>query len=311
MKNKDYTIMKKFAPLIVLLLLASIKSYGQQQPQFTQYMYNTIAVNPAYAGSRNALAINFLSRNQWTGIKDGPETQTLSIHSPLRNDKVGLGLSFLKDQLGFESFTSAYGDFSYTIKASEKVNLAFGIKAGATYYKIDEELLGDSDPYFNERLNRWNMNIGAGALLHTNKWYVGLSIPRIINHDKNNDSQYKSLDRVHYYLISGYVFNLGKNLKFKPTMQNKYTKGAPISSDLTATFLFYDKLWLGASYRINDEQRDFGFLMDIQVAKQLRVGYAYEVPSGDIKAYTSGSHEILVIYEFKFSRNKLKSPRYF
>ena len=136
MKNKDYTIMKKFAPLIVLLLLVSIKSYGQQQPQFTQYMYNTIAVNPAYAGSRNALAINFLSRNQWTGIQDGPETQTLSIHSPLRNDKVGLGLSFLKDELGYESFTSAYADFSYTIKVSKKVNLAFGLKAGATYYKL-------------------------------------------------------------------------------------------------------------------------------------------------------------------------------
>ncbi len=303
--------MKKFSPLITLLLLVSINFYGQQQPQFTQYMYNTIAVNPAYAGSRDALSINFLSRNQWTGIKDGPVTQTLSIHSPLRNEKVGLGLSFLKDKLGYESFTSAYADFSYTIKASEKAELSFGIKAGATYYKLDEELLADPDPYFNERLNRWNMNVGAGALLHTNKWYVGLSVPRIVNHDKSNDSQFQSLDRVHYFLISGYVFNLSENLKFKPTMQNKYTKGAPISTDLTATFLFYEKLWLGASYRINDEQRDVGFLMDLQVSKQLRLGYAYEIPSGDVKAYTSGSHEILVIYEFKFTKNKLKSPRYF
>ena len=210
--------MKKYSSLTVLVLFLSINFYGQQQPQFTQYMYNTIAVNPAYAGSLNALSINFLSRSQWTGIKDGPETQTLSINSPLRNEKVGVGVSFLKDQLGYESFTSAYGDFSYTIKASEKVNLAFGIKAGATYYKVDEELLADSDPYFNERLNRWNMNVGAGVLLHTNKWYVGLSVPRIINHDKSNESQYQSLDRVHYFLISGYVFNLGENLKFKPTM---------------------------------------------------------------------------------------------
>ena len=304
--------MKKFSLLILILsLFVSVDSVSQQYPQFTQYMYNTIAVNPAYAGSRNALSIIALSRNQWTGIKDGPTTQTLSINSPLRNEKIGLGVSFINDKLGFEHFTSAYADFSYTIKASEKIDLSFGLKAGATYYKISDELYELDDDYFNERMNRWNPNIGAGFLLHTDKWFVGLSAPRLINHDKNNDSQYKSLDQVHYYLISGYVFNLSKSIKFKPSMLNKWTKGSSVSTDLTAMFLFNEKLWLGASYRINNDQRDVGFIIDFQISQQFRLGYAYEIPTGDIRAYTSGSHELLLMYEFKFLKNRIKSPRYF
>lgn len=303
--------MKRISPLILLMLFATLEMAAQQQPQFTQYMYNTIAINPAYAGSRDVLNITFLSRNQWTGIKDGPETQTLSFNSPLRNDRLGIGMSFIKDELGFESFTSAYGDFSYTVNLSTETELSFGLKAGATYYKLDEELLGSDDPYFNEYLNRWNFNMGAGVLFHSNKWYAGLSTPRFINHDKNNDSQYQSLDRLHLYLIGGYVINLSEKWKFKPSTLFKYTKGSPLSTDLTAMFLFNEKLWLGASYRINNEQRDIGFIIDVQATRQFRVGYAYEIPSGDIKPYTSGSHEILLIYEFKFLKNKMKSPRYF
>lgn len=307
--------MKKISPLLLLLLFAYVNSYAQQQPQFTQYMYNTIAVNPAYAGSRDALSIIGLNRNQWAGFDGGPQTQTLSIHSPLRNEKVGLGLSLIKDKLGYEDFTSVYADFSYTIKTSDKVELSFGLKGGATYYKIDNELynLENPDPYFDEnnKFNRWNMNIGAGALLHSNKWYFGLSAPRIINHDKNSSDIYKSLDRVHYFMIAGYVFDLSETLKFKPSIVNKYVKGAPLSTDVTANFLFNEKLWLGASYRINNNQRDLGFFADFQVSKQFRIGYAYEIPTGEIRPFTTGSHEILLIYEFKFLKNRLKSPRYF
>lgn len=310
-----HKIMKKISPLLLLLLFAYVNSYAQQQPQFTQYMYNTIAVNPAYAGSRDALSIIGLNRNQWAGFDGGPQTQTLSIHSPLRNEKVGLGLSLIKDKLGYEDFTSVYADFSYTIKTSDKVELSFGLKGGATYYKIDNELynLENPDPYFDEnnKFNRWNMNIGAGALLHSNKWYFGLSAPRIINHDKNSSDIYKSLDRVHYFMIAGYVFDLSETLKFKPSIVNKYVKGAPLSTDVTANFLFNEKLWLGASYRINNNQRDLGFFADFQVSKQFRIGYAYEIPTGEIRPFTTGSHEILLIYEFKFLKNRLKSPRYF
>lgn len=303
--------MKRIITIVLLVLLGCIDSYAQQLPQFTQYMYNTIAINPAYAGSREALSIVGLNRNQWVGFDGGPQTMTLSIHSPLRNEKLGLGLSFVKDDIGYEDFTSVYGDFSYTIQGADELKVAFGLKAGATYYKVDDVLYGLDDPYFEDRLNRWNFNVGAGVLVHTNKFYVGLSVPRIINHDKNTNNQYESLDRVHYYLLGGYVFDLSETFKFKPSFMLKQVKGAPISTDLTAMFLYNEKFWLGASYRINDQQQAWGFLADFQVSRQFRIGYAYEIPTGEIRAYTSGSHEILLMYEFKFLKNKQKSPRYF
>ena len=307
--------MKRIIIILTLFILAFNNSNAQQLPQFTQYMYNTIAVNPAYAGSRDALSIVALNRNQWAGFDGGPQTQTLSIHSPLRNEKIGLGVSFINDKSGYENFTYVYGDFSYTIKASEKVDLSFGLKAGMTYYKLADELYTEvevnQDPYFNEKLNRWNANFGAGILLHSNKWYLGLSTPKILNHDRNNDSEYEALEKVHYYLLAGYVFNLSKSIKFKPSVLYKYTKGAALSNDITANFLFNEKFWLGASYRINGEQRAFGAIADFQVTNQFRVGYAYEIPTGEIRPYNNGSHEILLMYEFKFFKKKQKSPRYF
>lgn len=319
--------MKRIITIVLLVLIGSLDSFAQQLPQFTQYMYNTISINPAYAGSRDALSIVALNRNQWAGFDGGPQTMTMSIHSPLRNDKVGLGLSFVKDELGYEDFTSIYADFSYTIQATEKMEISFGLKGGATNYKLDDDLFGisdnptfgqlqellnvTSDPYFNEKLNTWNMNIGAGVLFHTNKWYVGLSTPRIINHDNNSSDLYESLDRVHYYLTGGYVFDLSQSIKFKPAFLVKHVKGAALSTDVTANFLFNEKFWLGASYRVNDVQRAFGAIVDFQVSRQFRIGYAYEIPTGEIRPYTDGSHEILLMYEFKFLKNKQKSPRYF
>lgn len=298
-----------------MLTLGFEYSNAQQLPQFTQYMYNTISVNPAYAGSRDALSIVALNRNQWAGFDGGPQTQTLSIHSPLRNEKVGLGLSLINDKSGFENFTYVYADFSYTLQASDEVDVSFGLKGGLTYYKLAEELYNDTevnqDPYFDERLNRWNSNFGVGILFHSDKWYAGLSIPKLVNHDLHNDTEYAALETVHYYAIGGYVFDLNENLKLKPSFMTKYTKGAPLSLDLTANFLFNETFWLGGSYRFNGEQRAFGALVDFQVSDQFRVGYTYEIPTGEIRPYTSGSHEILLMYEFKFLKNKQKSPRYF
>ncbi len=307
--------MKRLIIIIVLLILGFEYSNAQQLPQFTQYMYNTIAVNPAYAGSRGALSIVGLNRNQWAGFDGGPQTQTLSIHSPLRNEKIGLGLSLINDKSGFENFTYVYADFSYTIKASEDLKISFGLKGGMTYYKLAEELYNltevNQDSYFDERLNRWNSNFGAGVLVHSDKWYFGLSLPKLINHDLNNLTDYAALETVHYYGIGGYVFDLSKSLKLKPSFMLKYTKGAALSTDLTANLLFDEKFWLGGSYRINGEQRAIGALVDFQVSEQFRIGYTYEIPTGEIRPYTTGSHEILLMYEFKYTKDKMKSPRYF
>ena len=307
--------MKRIIIILVMLILGYQNSEAQQLPQFTQYMYNTIAINPAYAGSREVLSIVALGRNQWVGFDGGPQTQTLSIHSPLRNERVGLGLSLINDKAGYENFTYVYGDFSYTIPVGDDLKMSFGIDAGATYYTLSNELYngveGGQDPYFDERLDRWNPNFGAGILVHSDKWYAGFSIPRLINHDVNNQTDYAALETVHYYLIAGYVFDLSRDVKFKPSVLWKYTDGAPFSTDLTANFLFVEKFWLGASYRANGKQGAFGALVDFQVSPQFRIGYTYELPTGEIRPYTSGSQEILLMYEFRYTKNKLKSPRYF
>ena len=301
--------------IVAFALFSCTVGVAQQLPQFTQYMYNTISINPAYAGSREALSIVGLHRSQWVGFKGGPITQTLSIHTPLRNDRIGLGLSFIQDDLGPQNFSYLYGDFSYTIPVGVDTRLAFGLKIGLTGFSFDTDFRQDpnnaSDPYIYGIEDRWPFNFGAGMFLHSNRWYLGLSAPRILNSDYNKSKDYEALERISYYFTGGYVFDLSKSIKFKPAGLVKATNGASVSFDLTANFLFNEKFWLGGSYRINEKTAAFGGLVDFQISRQLRIGYAYEKPISDIASYTSGTHEILLIYEFKFLSSKLKSPRYF
>ena len=303
---------------IVVFILGNTASFGQQLPQFTQYMFNTISINPAYAGSRETFSAVGLHRSQWVGLKGGPETQTLSVHSPLRNEQVGVGLSFINDKLGYENFSYIYGDFSYTIPTSEYSKLAFGIKGGFTHYSLDEELLNDpsvvNDPFFNNVSNRWSPNVGAGIYWHSQRWYLGLSAPRILNTDYNNGGSgnidYVALERISYYFTGGYVFNLSKTTKLKPSVLLKATNGAPLSFDISANFLFNETFWIGGGYRINESAAAIGGIADFQVSKQLRIGYAYEYPISDIRPYTSGTHEVLLMFEV-FKSKRIKSPRYF
>jgi len=303
---------------IAIITLSTSTVFAQQLPQFTQYMFNTISINPAYAGSRETFSAVGLHRSQWVGLEGGPETQTLSVHTPLRNEKIGLGLSFINDKLGYENFSYIYGDFSYTIQTSANTKLAFGIKGGFTHYNLDEELLNDpsvtSDPFFNDVSNRWSPNVGAGIYLHSDRWYMGLSAPRILNTDYNNGGEgnidYVALERISYYITGGYVFDLNETTKLKPSVLLKATNGAPLSFDVSANFLFNETFWIGGGYRINQSAAAIGGIADFQISKQLRVGYAYEYPLSDIRAYTSGTHEILLMFEI-FKNKRIKSPRYF
>lgn len=299
--------------IIAIALFSCTVGIAQQLPQFTQYMYNTISINPAYAGSREALSIVGLHRSQWVGFQGGPITQTLSIHTPLRNDRVGVGLSFIEDDLGPENFTYLYGDFSYTIPTGKEGKLSFGLKGGFTQYSLDPDFRETEsfDPSIYGIEDRWTPNIGLGMYWSTNRVYLGLSSPRILNTDKNTRDGFEALDRLSYYFTGGVVVDLNKTIKLKPAFLVKATNGAPVSYDLTANFLFNEKFWLGGSYRINEKTAAMGGIVDFQVSRQLRVGYAYEKPISEIADYTTGTHEILLIYEFKFLSTKLKSPRYF
>lgn len=304
--------MKKNYLLISVLFVGLWSTQAQQLPQFTQYMYNTISINPAYAGNRDAFSLTALNRNQWAGISGAPRTQTLSIHSPLRNEQIGLGLSVINDKTGYENYTYLYGDFSYTINVSQDVTLSFGLKAGMSYYDLDEDLFNEpsvlQDPFFREQFNKWTPNFGAGLFLSSQKWYVGLSAPKIINNDNNEFSEYVALEQVHYYMTGGYVFDLSDTWKLRPTALAKVTNGAPLSFDMSSTFIYDEKLYLGATYRIDDA---IGAFIDFQIFEPLRIGYGYEYSVSDLRPYTTGSHEIILIYELRFQNTKYKSPRFF
>jgi type IX secretion system PorP/SprF family membrane protein len=294
--------------LIFCLVLAGYATEAQQLPQFTQYMFNMISVNPAYAGSRETLNVTALHRQQWAGINGNPVTSTVSMHLPTKNERVGLGFSFITDQLGFEVTNYVYGDFSYSIPVSYNARLSFGLKGGYTRYSK-----ADADAFDNGEVavNVWNPNFGAGAYLSTEKWYVGISSPRILTTDLNT-GEFEALERNAYYGIAGYVFDISADVKFRPTVLAKLTNGAPASYDLTASFLLYDKFWLGATARLNDTS-NLGAYMDYQVSNNIRIGYAYDLPTTLISGQTDGTHEVILIYEPRFSKKtKLyKSPRYF
>ncbi len=299
--------------ILVFVTVVSIPSMAQQLPQFTQYMYNTIAINPAYAGSRETLNIIGLHRSQWLGFPGGPTTQTLSIHAPLRNEKIGLGLSLINDELGFENFVYMYGDFSYTIQLNEVSKLAFGLKAGFTAFNVDNRLYTSNtdDQLIGKIENRWTPNMGAGIMWLWERGYLGLSAPRLINNNYSSDNGYKALERVSYYFTGGYVFNIGYTTKFKPSYMIKATNGAPISIDLSANFLFYEKLWLGAAYRFNDTAGALGFMADFQVLRDWRIGYTFELPTSEIRPYTEGTHEIILMFEVFNPKRRVTSPRYY
>lgn len=299
-------LIKRFS--LILAFAATSSLSAQQLPQFTQFVYNTMSVNPAYAGSRETLSATALHRNQWQGIEGNPTTSTLSVHSPMKFSRVGLGLTYINDNLGDETTNYVYGNFSYTLQLSQTVNMAFGLNAGFTNYNLNNP--DPNDPFFSENFSQWNPNMGAGIYVSNKMWYIGFSSPRLFNTDLNR-GEFSAVERNSYYTIGGIVFDLGAETKFKTTAIAKITNGAPASYDVTANFLFFDKFWIGASYRFNDAD-SFGILADYQISNSVRLGYAYDLPTSDIRPYTGGTHEVILIYELPIKKlGGIKSPRFF
>ena len=222
------------------LMLIGLVAQAQQLPQFTQYMFNTTSINPAYAGSREAMNLTALHRNQWSGIDGNPVTSTFSFHTPMSNERVGLGLSYISDQLGYENTNYIYGDFSYSVPISWEAKLSFGLKAGFTNYNRD--LIDINDPNA-QAVNNWNPNFGAGVYVSTNRWFAGFSSPRILNNSLSLESTnvIKTIERNSYYAIAGLVLDLSLDIKLRPTVITKFTNGAPMSYDATASFLVLRK----------------------------------------------------------------------
>ena len=305
----------KIIGLITLLL--SIASYGQQDAQYTQYMYNTISVNPAYAGSRQAMSIFALHRTQWVGIEGAPVTNSFSINTPISESKVGLGLSFVNDQIGPSDENNIAIDFSYTIPASEKYKMSFGIKASANLLNVDFTKLDQypGDPIFEQNIdNKFSPNIGVGFYLHSDKGYLGLSAPNLIETEHfdgsatSSSTSHIATERINYYLIAGYVFDMSPSLKFKPSLQTKYVQGAPLQVDLSANFMIEEKFVAGLAYRWSAAM---SAMVGFQVSDSFFVGYAYDFDTTDLADYNSGSHEIFLRYELFNKFDKIISPRFF
>lgn len=292
-------------------MFTAVVSFAQQDAQYTQYMYNTINVNPAYAGSRGALSIFGLHRAQWIGMDGAPVTNSFSVNTPINESKIGVGLSVVNDKIGPTVSNNISADISYTIQTSETWKLSFGIKASANMLDLNVSDLNpadQNDPQF-QNYQKFTPNVGAGIYLHSDKAYVGLSIPNMIQTNNYNDEEvaiYKEL--MSYYLIAGYVFDINYNLKFKPALMTKLTSGAPLQIDLSANFMYNDKFVLGAAYRWDAA---FSGMAGFQVYEGLFVGYAYDSDTTNLKNYNSGSHEIFLRFELFNHLNKIVSPRFF
>lgn len=309
--------MKKRILLIAFILL-SFWTYSQQDSQFTQYMYNTVNINPAYAGSRGVLSIFGLHRNQWVGLDGAPVTNTLSLNSPINNSNVGLGLSFINDRIGPSDENSISADISYSVKTSETAKLSFGLKATANLLNVDFNKLSrynQTDVLGQNNVDsRFSPNIGAGIYYHSDKTYIGLSVPNFLetkHFDKgasNLSSASVASERMHYYLIGGHVFDLSESIQFKPAVLGKLVQGAPLQLDLSANFLFNDKFTLGGAYRWDAA---FSGMLGFQVSDSLMIGYAYDMEVTKLANYNSGSHEIFLRYELFKNYDKVISPRFF
>ena len=298
--------------LLVFCTLMINTSFAQQDPQYTQYMYNTMSINPAYAGQREVLSVTGLHRSQWVGMDGAPQTQTLGIHAPLRNDRIGLGLSIVNDALGPVNEYYIDANFSYTIQVSDNnTELSFGVKAGLHNLTSDwsEGVIQQlGDPTFADNLSVFSPTAGAGLYLHNRKWYVGLSVPNFLKTEHFDDNQVSiAQERMSYYVIAGYVFNLSANTKFKPAALLKAISGAPIIADLSANFLFNDKLTLGVAYRWDDS---ISGLLGFQVTDGLYLGYSYDATTTELNNYNSGSHEIMLRFELQ-KVGRILSPRFF
>jgi len=299
---------------ISLLLIGCFQTMqAQQDPQYTQYMYNTNMINPAYAGSRGTLNVFGMYRTQWVGLDGAPKTANVSVSTPLGESGLGLGVNFTNDRIGAMDENNISVDLAYAIDLNADYKLAFGLKGTANLLNVDYTKLNihnPTDPVSQENLNnKFNPNIGAGVYLYSDKAYVGLSVPNFLTTDRYDDNDITTMrQKMHFYLMGGYVFDVSQDILFKPAALVKAVSGAPLQVDLTANFLFYDKFTLGGAYRWD---ASVSALAGFQVNENLFVGYSYDFETTALQRYNSGSHEIFLRFELFKQRSMINTPRFF
>jgi len=316
------TFSTKISTLTIVLCTIFSGVWAQQDAQYTQYMFNTMSVNPAYAGSRGQLSVAALYRSQWVGLDGAPTSQTLNLHSPIRNSKLGYGISIVNDEIGDGVVQETFFDavLSYTLDVSREGKLSFGLKMGGNLLNLDFEQLRnfDAEPVAQNNIeNRFSPNFGLGLYYHAERFYLGLSAPNLLETEyfdnarqDANTVQFLSQERINFYFITGYVFDLNPNVKFKPALLTKMVGGAPLQVDLSANFMFNDKFTLGAAYRWDAA---VSALAGFQLSEQFMLGLAYDRETTALGGtqFNNGSFEVFLRFELVKSFNRLVSPRFF
>ncbi|AFU67678.1 Bacteroidetes-specific putative membrane protein [Psychroflexus torquis ATCC 700755] len=298
-----------------LLVLATQTVSAQQDPNFTQYMYNTLSINPAYAGSRDVLSAVALHRSQWLGFNGAPTSQTFSAHTPISEGKMGLGFNIVNDQIGITQETDINAVYSYALDMSRYTKLSFGINAGVNLMNIDYRdlnIFDPTDPEFNNNIeNKISPQVGLGALLYNDKYFVGLSVPSLLRNDRFSDNSIPDAtvrDRLHYFLTAGVVFDLTPTLKFKPSVLFRHVSGSPLLAELSSNFLINDRFTLGAAYRLNSA---FSGIVGFQASDSILLGIAYDRDISTFSSYNDGSLEFFVRFELFKKYKRMYTPRFF
>ncbi len=304
--------------LVVLPFLNKLQA--QQDPQYTQYMYNPLVINPAYAGNRGVTSILGLHRSQWVGLDGAPRTQNLTVHSPIGLGKVGLGFSIINDALGPARETYFNVDFSYTIQTGVEGSLSFGLKGAVNMLDIDfsrTNPFNNNDPLLANNIdNKLSPNVGVGLFYHDDRFYAGLSAPNLLETDHFDRSgtqgsqSFIAEERIHYYGLMGYVFDLNRDIKFKPATLVKMVAGAPLQVDVSANFMFYDKITIGGAYRWSAA---LSGLVGFQVSDGLLIGFAYDRETTELgnALYNDGTYEVFLRFELFRNYDRLLTPRFF
>ncbi|MGE0773054.1 MAG: type IX secretion system membrane protein PorP/SprF [Cyclobacteriaceae bacterium] len=301
--------MKK-SVVIVLILIAG-KVAAQQQATYAQYMFNAVAINPAYAGTHEALSVSALARFQNVGLSGAPNTQSLAIHSPLPNERVAVGLLVVHDKIGVIGQTGLNGMYVYRLPMPNGAKLSMGIQAGFSSYRASYSQLElyQPDVLFNEDVTQTRPNIGAGLFYSTNLFYAGISMPHIVNNVFSRSTNFRTVyQSVPVILTGGYVITLHEMIKLKPNFLFKFADNRPVEFELNANMLFDEVLWAGLSYRFSNA---ITLLTELQATDQIRIGYSYTLNTGTVRTAEIGSHELLINYRFKFNMRGIVTPRYF
>ena len=292
-------------------------AYAQTEPMYSQYMYNMLGVNPAYAGNREVLGLNFFQRNQWVGLRGAPKTTSLSLDQSIKEGKIGLGIQMYSDQLNVEEANGINGFLSSRIKVSDKGILSVGLSVGLMNYQFNSydvanRITTDDKTFITIIPSQWNPSVGFGLYYNSDQFYVGVSSPSVLKSRlakyENFVSGIQKTDDFHLFTTMGYVIKINEEINLKPSTMIKMVSGAPIEFDLNTNVWLKDILGLGVSYRTGDAVLG---MAEIQTSPNLRFGYAYDMPFSPLKAYTRGSHEIMIRYEWGSNKSKIKSTRYF